>query len=327
MQGRNASSSLLGWDFQINAAIIIMLDNIKDMKQIRVEGGNEDIELTLADNSKIYAQAKHVSQPDDYRNVERNLKKSIETLNDDAKNKDGAIFTYVTNSPNPFNNQQIMSFFTQKTHLYYNELPQTAKNNINKIIKEGDYKEIDLDKFDIRVIPFYGSDENNRYKEIKKSIDEFLNNIGVQLFGVSGQVMNVWQKYYFQNASDLQLDKKISKEEIMWPIIVITMEKSSINDYKNDYSDEEIEEVLEKYNEVINFSTTKYELISNVLLDYKKSKLNKNNYINTNWNKFSDIVCVIDDNDFNKELLTKIIMHRIIFKSDYISNIKKNLNL
>ena len=59
MANRNATPSAFGWDFQVNAAIIIMLDNIKEMTAIRLEG-DEDIEVNLDDGTSILAQAKSV---------------------------------------------------------------------------------------------------------------------------------------------------------------------------------------------------------------------------------------------------------------------------
>ena len=50
--------SLFGFDFQVNAAIILMLENIKELKSLRLEGEKEDIELTLENGEKILAQAK-----------------------------------------------------------------------------------------------------------------------------------------------------------------------------------------------------------------------------------------------------------------------------
>ena len=43
MANRTATSVLFGFDFQANAAIVLMLENIKDMTSIRLEGA-EDIE-------------------------------------------------------------------------------------------------------------------------------------------------------------------------------------------------------------------------------------------------------------------------------------------
>lgn len=130
MSDRNASASAFGWDFQANSAILLMLENIKDAKRIRVEGSDEDIEVTLQDKSKIYAQAKAVVKPDDYTQVVDKLTAALETLSLAAKNGDGSKFTYVTNSPNPFNNQKTMSFFTGRTHLDFDELPDDAQKKI-----------------------------------------------------------------------------------------------------------------------------------------------------------------------------------------------------
>ena len=60
MSDRRAHAVLFGFDFQVNAAIVLMLDNIKDLKSLRLEGNYEDVELTLVDGQKILAQAKAV---------------------------------------------------------------------------------------------------------------------------------------------------------------------------------------------------------------------------------------------------------------------------
>jgi len=52
MTNRNATPSAFGWDFQVNAAIVIMLDNIKEMTSIRLEG-DEDIEVNLYDGTSM----------------------------------------------------------------------------------------------------------------------------------------------------------------------------------------------------------------------------------------------------------------------------------
>ena len=138
MSDRNASASAFGWDFQANSAILLMLENIKDAKRVRVEGADEDIEITLQDQLKVYAQAKAVEKPDDTSHVIDKLTKALETLSDAAKKGDGSLFTYVTNSSNPFNNQRTLSYFTGRTHLGYDELPDAAQNKINEIIQKNE---------------------------------------------------------------------------------------------------------------------------------------------------------------------------------------------
>ncbi len=56
----NASPRVFGFDFQVNATIFLLLDNIKELKAIRMEGASEDIELTMNNGSQIMAQAKGI---------------------------------------------------------------------------------------------------------------------------------------------------------------------------------------------------------------------------------------------------------------------------
>lgn len=58
---RNASFSAFGWDFQINAAIVLMLENITEVNKVRVEGATEDIELTLDNGEKIFGESNYRS--------------------------------------------------------------------------------------------------------------------------------------------------------------------------------------------------------------------------------------------------------------------------
>ena len=78
--GYAATSTLFGFEFQANAAIVLMLEHIKEMDEIRLEG-DEDIDITLSDKSKILAQAKAVERPyDDFANVTTKLKEALTSL-------------------------------------------------------------------------------------------------------------------------------------------------------------------------------------------------------------------------------------------------------
>lgn len=46
VKNRRANAVLFGFDFQRNAAIILMLERIKELRSVRLEGNEEDIELT-----------------------------------------------------------------------------------------------------------------------------------------------------------------------------------------------------------------------------------------------------------------------------------------
>lgn len=327
MENRNASPSAFGWDFQVNSAILLMLENIEDAKRIRVEGADEDIEIILQDQSKIYAQAKSVIKPDDYTHVIDKLAKALETLNLAAKKSDGSLFTYVTNSPNPFNDKTTMSFFTGRTHLDFDELPDRAQKKIEEIIQNKGYSYIDIHKVDIRIIPFYGKDPKNKYKEILACVNEFLGKVNIDLAGINTEIMGIWQRDLFQNATQIDTTISISKEKMIWPLIVLVVEKTAASEYKKDYDDDEIEEIERKYKLIINMNTMSYEIISRVISDYKMSKKPLKIFVADHWDEYLDIVNAIDADDDIKESLVKIILYRILVQRQYIRDIKRGANL
>ena len=327
MSDRNASASAFGWDFQANSAILLMLENIKEAKRVRVEGANEDIEITLQDHTKIYAQAKAVEKPDDTSHVIDKLTKALETLTDAAKKGDGSLFTYLTNSSNPFNNQRSLSYFTGRTHLSFDELPDIAQNKIKDIITKNGYTDFDVHKMDIRVIPFYGDDLKNRYKEIQACVNEFLAEVNVDGQGINAEIMEVWQRDLFQNATQSDTTISISKEKIIWPLIVLGVDKTAANEYKKDFDDEEIGEIERKYRMIINQNTMSYKMISRVMSDFRKSKKPQKRFVADCWNEYLDLVNVVEADESIKESLVKIILYRILTQREYIRNIKRGVNL
>lgn len=49
-KSRRANAVVFGFDFQVNAAIVLMIENIEDLKSLRLEGNYEDIEIELENN-------------------------------------------------------------------------------------------------------------------------------------------------------------------------------------------------------------------------------------------------------------------------------------
>lgn len=327
MSDRNASSSAFGWDFQANSAMLLMLENIREAKRVRVEGSDEDIEITLDDHTKIYAQAKAVEKPDDTSHVIDKLTKALETLSDAAKNGDGSQFTYMTNSSNPFNNQRTVSYFTGRTHLGFDELPDQAQKRIKDIITKNGFADLDVHKLDIRVIPFYGNDLKNRYKEIQACVNEFLATVNVDLPGVNAEIMEIWQRDLFLNATQSDTAISVSKEKMIWRLIVLVVDKTAANEYKKDFDDDEISEIERKYKLIINQNTMSYEIISRILSDYMKIKGSSKQFVGDHWKDYLDIVNVIEADNDTKESLLKIILYRILTQRQYIRDIKRGSNL
>ena len=124
----NASPEVFGFDFQFNASIFLILDNIKEVKTVRVEGASEDIELFMNNGNRIMAQAKSIVKgSSDFSNVRRNLQKAIKTLSA-ADDKSVEQLILITNSKNPLKEDTSKSFFYgPPVEVGYNDLSEEAK--------------------------------------------------------------------------------------------------------------------------------------------------------------------------------------------------------
>ena len=130
----NATASAFGWEFQSNAAIMLMLKNIVDASKVKVEGETEDVEITFSNGRVLMAQAKAVENPDDFGNVKRKLEEGLRTLNAASKITDVEQLVFVTNSPNPFNNTRTMYKFSSPLNIVpFSELPSSCQKSINDI--------------------------------------------------------------------------------------------------------------------------------------------------------------------------------------------------
>ena len=323
----NASASIAGWDFQINAAIVLLMLNLKEAKAVKVEGGVEDIEITLNDNSKIYSQAKHVAEPDNYSTVRAHLVNALRTLNTASLEDNINQLIYVTNSPNPFSEQSTMPFFISRTELEYEELPQKCKTKIIKIMNEYDYNDLKLNKLSVHVIPFYGKKEDNKYKVVRSVVEETLAKLDIHSAGVIYKILHIWQRYFFQNATEELIDVILSKRELLWALIVIIMEESDSIKYKIDYSEDDLQFVKNRYIELINYQTLNFELITRALSDYNNNKKPVTKFIDEYWKNYIDIVETLDDDSETLTLVVKIILFKILSQREAINKIKVEVGL
>jgi hypothetical protein len=54
-RSKQATATAFGWVFQSSAGLYLLLDCIETAASIKMEGKKEDIEITLNDNTIIYA--------------------------------------------------------------------------------------------------------------------------------------------------------------------------------------------------------------------------------------------------------------------------------
>ena len=332
MTNRAATSVLFGFDFQANAAIVLMLENIKDMTSLRLEG-SEDIEINLNDGSSVLAQAKSVvNSSTDFSHVIENLKKSIVSLSE-AEHKTGAVreLIYITNTRNPFNEKQLNTIFYGASQRNYSSLPTPLKDKINKIISKIE-NPLDVSKFKIQILPFETDNDNERYKCVMNAIGDFIPKLG-NISIAKDNLHGIWVKDLFRSGTKRMSDIKLTKKDIIWPLIVLVTQNENYDE--DEFDDSEIYELSRSYEAIINTCSEKYEFVTKVLCAYNvfykeaKQSERKRKFIEMESSKFAYLFegeSVSLSNTLQEKLL-QIIVRNILNKRIQIDNIKNAVNL
>lgn len=327
---RNASASLFGWDFQTNAAILLMLQNIQKADSVKVESSTEDIEIKLCDGNIIYSQAKSIMNADDTANLSKKLKDAIKTLNDANNNGNVEKLIYITNHSNPLSDRTTIGYFSTTTELPYNELPEKCRNKITKIISDNNYN-IDLDKLYIAVLPFIGINEDNRYKEIRRALYEFLGQLKITTNIDSKKVLDIWQKEYFYNGTIPDDTIRITKKKMIWTLIVQICEMDMADEILEDCDIAQIQEIQNNYGSIINIRSDDFELVSKVtgLFAKYKDEIGKSSkdFIKEKYIDFEEEFTDSDLPEDDKKCLIQLIIKKILSNRYHIKKIKEIANL
>lgn len=214
-RSRRADAVVFGFDFQVNAAIVLFLENVRDVKSLRLEGNYEDIEIELDNGEYILAQAKAVERAsDDFANVRSNMKKAITSLSEADHKVRAKELIMVTNSPNPFNDNDSKSVFYGHSHRMYNSLPISARKLIDSYLE--DIKEpLDTDRFKVQVIPFETDEDEERYKVIMQCINDFVGDLNIPAPGLGKKLLDVWHWQVFNNGGKHNSAIRIRKKDIV----------------------------------------------------------------------------------------------------------------
>lgn len=332
MNKRSAHPLNFGIDFQVNAAIVLMLENIEDLSTLRLEG-KEDIEIKLNDDSYILAQAKSVENSNtDFHNVRANLKKSLETLSE-AANQVGNVnrLIYITNSPNPIKEEESRPLFYGHAHWDFNDLPDSTKGIINGYLSQINNR-LDTNLLSIHVLPFATSNDREKYKVVWMAISDFLENVGFPELRL--RLHEVWSNSVFRNGSRQEEEIKITKKDIIWPIIVCITDNRQI--YKDEtimatLDDGEYDIISRKYEGIINYCTERFEFVTSVISDYNAGRVIGRDaitrFVDERWMNYKDEFEFVALDDGIKEKLIKIILCIILKRRYDINDIKQKVKL
>ncbi len=324
---RNASSSAFGWDFQVNSAIFLFLKNIEMAQNIKVEGKKEDIEISLNDNSMIYAQAKSVVDPNDKRNLRTKLEKAVESLNDACDTNCKLI--YVTNSNNPFVSET--NSFDKVTYLKFSELSQSEQEFIISCVNNKKLENFNYSDFYILDIPFHGEDLENRYKYIKEKVNDFFADIKVSSDNYARKILDVWQGLFFHNSTQNKII--ISKEEFLWPLVVLFCENVDISWLCEKYEESLVIDVFRTYEKTIVSCSENFKLVTKIINKFARfnsSQLgNKKflDYIEKHYMEYRDDIDVYHEDPICKDIVIQLIIYRILCKRSDIMKLKGGTSL
>lgn len=335
MVNRRANAVLFGFDFQRNAAIILMLENIKDLNSVRLEGNAEDIELTLDNGLKILAQAKAVEKSShDFSNVRQNLKKALISLSEGSQKTTPQQLIFITNSPNPFKDLGSHSVFSGfPTRRAFSTLPPSAQKIVTNYLTNIE-NPLDLQKFTVQVFPFETDDEAERYKAVLQAINDFIGTLNVNSPGLGKWLLQIWNNNLFTNGSKRDPSIELSKKDIIWPILV---HETDINrcedDFLNQFELGVYEEIVRLYSTTIDSCCERIEFFTKILYDYiefpstKKAMEKCNDFIDNSWENYKSEFSsgCIDDNTL--EGLTKVVLYNVIRRRITINKVKQGVNL
>ena len=332
-RGRRADAVVFGFDFQVNAAIVLFLDNLKDVKSLRLEGNYEDIEIELDNGKYVLAQAKAVEKASsDFANVRANMKKAIESLSEGNQKVDAQELIMVTNSPDPFKDKDSKSVFYGHARRSYDSLPESAKKYVDKYLGAVPTP-FEKEKFTVQVIPFETDDDRERYKVIMECINDFVGEINPNIPGLGRKLLDVWHWQVFDSGDKHNAEIKLSKKDIVWPILVkITEDFSCDDEFLEQFEPGLYEEISHRYAEIIETHCEKCESFIKILSEYNsfeasspKEKLNE--FIEAKWKDFSDYFSAEKMEDEVKEAITRIVMYRVIKRRIAIDRVKEGANL
>lgn len=335
MPNYNSSPSAFGWSFQVNAALFLFLEYLYESKSIRVEGIHDDIVIVLNDNTKIYAQAKASSKPDNITSTQKKEKllDALKTLNNDFVHKDGKQFIYITNFSNPTTAEK-NGHLDGLSHLAFNELTKNSQKIINNIITTQGYKNIIPNLLHIRVLPFYGIDEKNKYKVIDNCISEFLSDIGRSTYLVSVQKLRKkWLILLRENSENFRLEEEINKEKFVWILIAEVLDAISCEyllQVNPKIKPTDIMIINTKYDEIIDQISYDYEFINYVLNHHKinGANMSTDEYVDMYWDQFIKWVEFIEEkNEYIKTNLTKTILYKVLINYRAITKIIEKSNI
>lgn len=334
MADRRASKVLFGFDFQVNAAIVLMLENINDLESLRLESDLEDIDLTLDNGQHILAQAKAiVNGSTDFQNVRRNLQQALTSLSEACQSAEAKQLILITNSLNPLNDEAFRQLIWGPTRRTFSTLPPSAQEIITEYLSKIP-NSLDPDKFTVQVLPFETDDDDERYKAVMHAIDNFIGGLRLNIPGLGKRLLETWHWEIFTNGTKSDSAIRLNKKSIIWPIMVIATDVEYCDDdFLNQFDPAEYEEIVHHYKETIDNCCERIEFFTKVLYDFsafdpsQKGTERMLAFVEQTWTNYREEFAIPGIDAQTQEGLAKVVLYNIVRRRYTIEKIKGGVNL
>lgn len=194
-----------------------------------------------------------------------------------------------------------------------------------------------LKKLLIQTLPFETDDEDERYKYVLKAVEEFAEDLHLSSLSMGKKLMQAWQNDLQRNGSKKNAAIRVSKKDIIGPILVIITDIDQTSEKFIDHLDSDIyDEVISQYKGLITDCCEKYEFFKDILreyISYKNCAEHKSRmetafgFVDSYWEKYT---YMFDDTGIDEEvqeILIKTILYNVITKRNKIDCVKSGVNL
>ena len=186
----------------------------------------------------------------------------------------------------------------------------------------------------IQVLPFETDIDAERYKFVRRAVDDFIGNLNVSIPGLSNQILTIWQNDVFHNSTKKDAAIKLSKSEIIWPLMVIATDVDRMDDELEELVDPSVyDDVVYRYKNLIDECCDKCEFFIKVLSDYQLFKTSGKkseriiSFVKTKWKEYKSIFPLQNEDDEIQEALIQVVLFSILKNRISIDHIKRGVNL
>ena len=297
---------------------VLFLRDIKNNKSLKIEGEEEDIEITT-DSGLVYAQAKCLFNINSRSSVLSHYRKALLSLKDNADRATKLI--YISNIEDPFNDKEYR-YYSFDTEFSFDQLKDKTKKKIKRVLGDS----FDYDKLDVIIKHFYGNEENKK-KILLEEISRFL----IQAIKDDSFKYSIYNGLITDgiiNASDKKYS--VTKSKFIFNMVIPYLQSTRPDEEQIGIDDDNYQYARELYQYFINDFEYDYSFISLVLSDYKIEKEQTNcsfyQFTISFADKYMDYIPVVYDDSIRSELI-RILVYRVLKNKYYLDRIKAAANL